>query len=71
MRAVSNAAIDIVVPVYGAPDDLRRCVDSVLQHTAGDYRLVLIDDGSRDPAIAAYWRELGARALPTTRTARQ
>jgi O-antigen biosynthesis protein len=64
MRAASNATIDIVVPVFGALDDLRRCVDSVLQHTAGDYRLLLIDDGSRDPAIAVYWRELGARALP-------
>jgi O-antigen biosynthesis protein len=64
MMAASIATVDIVVPVYDALDDLRRCVDSVLQYTAGDYRLLLIDDGSPDPAIAVYWRELGARALP-------
>ena len=57
------ATIDIVVPVYDAIEDLRRCVDSVLGHTAGDYRLLLIDDGSRGPAVAAYFRELEARAL--------
>jgi len=55
---------DIVVPIYNAPDDVRRCVDSVLAHTRGDYRLVLIDDASPDPAIAAYCAELAGRALP-------
>ena len=56
--------IDIVVPVYNAADDLRRCVASVLAHTAGDYRLLLIDDASTDPAVAAHLGELQARALP-------
>src|SRR5450755_997862 len=64
MNAIPIVAIDIVVPVYNAPEDLRRCVDSVLSHTAGDYRLLLIDDGSRDPAISAYFRELEALFLP-------
>lgn len=57
-------AIDIVVPVHDAAGDLRRCVDSVLAHTSGDYRLVLIDDASADPAIREYFAELQARALP-------
>lgn len=56
--------VEIVVPVYGALPDLRACVDSVLAHTHGDYGLVLIDDASPDPAIAAYFDELRARALP-------
>jgi GT2 family glycosyltransferase len=56
--------IDIVVPVYNAAGDLRRCVDSVLAHTAGDYRLLLIDDASPDTAIGAYFSELAQRALP-------
>ena len=60
----SAAAIDVVVPVYNAPDDLVRCVDSVLVHTVAPYRLVLIDDASPDPAIAAYFTELAQRALP-------
>jgi GT2 family glycosyltransferase/glycosyltransferase involved in cell wall biosynthesis len=63
MPTAPIAQIDVVVPVHDAADDLRRCVDSVLRHTAGDYRLLLIDDGSRSPAIAAYFNELNARAL--------
>jgi GT2 family glycosyltransferase/glycosyltransferase involved in cell wall biosynthesis len=59
-----GAAIDIIVPVYNAADDLRRCVDSVLLHTDGDYRLLLIDDASPDPAIGAYLEEIQSRALP-------
>ncbi|MBK6334396.1 MAG: glycosyltransferase [Betaproteobacteria bacterium] len=59
----STPAVDIVIPVYNAPDDLRRCVDSVLACTHGDYRLVLIDDASPDPAIAAFFAALAHRAL--------
>ncbi len=57
--APTTPAIDIIVPVYNAPDDVRRCVDSVLRHTPGDYRLLLIDDASPDPRIAAYFEEIG------------
>jgi GT2 family glycosyltransferase/glycosyltransferase involved in cell wall biosynthesis len=56
--------VDVVVPVYNAVDDLERCVESVLAHTACVYRLVLIDDASPDPAIAAYFGALARRALP-------
>jgi GT2 family glycosyltransferase/glycosyltransferase involved in cell wall biosynthesis len=58
------AAVDVVIPVYNAPDDLRRCVESVLACTAGDYALVLIDDASPDPRVRAYFDELAARRLP-------
>ena len=63
-RAERAAAIDVVIPVYNAPADLERCVESVLAHTAGRYRLVLIDDASPDPAIRACFSELATRALP-------
>ncbi len=58
-----NAA-DVVVPVYNAPADVRVCVDSVLADLRADVRLVLIDDASPDPAIAAYFAELEQRAHP-------
>jgi len=45
-------AVDVVVPVYNAPDDVRRCVASVLERTPPGYRLVLIDDASPDPRVA-------------------
>jgi len=57
-------AIDIIVPVYNAADDLKRCVDSILRCTDGDYRLLLIDDASPDPAIGAYFEEIQSRGLP-------
>ena len=52
MSLVEDGAttVDVVIPVYNAPRDVERCVDSVLAHTAGGYRLVLIDDASPDPA---------------------
>jgi GT2 family glycosyltransferase/glycosyltransferase involved in cell wall biosynthesis len=64
MQYPSSAGIDIVVPVYNAADDLKRCVESVLLHTGGDYRLLLIDDASPDPATGAYLAEVRALALP-------
>ncbi|HEX3633597.1 MAG TPA: glycosyltransferase, partial [Casimicrobiaceae bacterium] len=56
--------IDIVVPVYNAADDLDRCVESVLAHTRGDYRLIVIDDASPDPGVRAFLARLEARGLP-------
>lgn len=56
--------IDIVVPVYNAAADLMRCVDSVLAHSTGDWRLLLIDDASPAIAIRTYFSGLRARRLP-------
>lgn len=59
-----SATIDVVIPVYNAAADVARCVDSVLRHSDRPYRLVLIDDASPDPSIAAYFAELERRQLP-------
>ena len=53
--------VDVVVPVFNAAGDVRRCVDSVLARTPCLSRLVLIDDGSPDPAIGEYFQALSAR----------
>lgn len=43
--------LDIVVPVYGRPDLLRECLKAVEVSTLDvDYRLILVDDKSPDPA---------------------
>jgi len=55
---------DVVVPVYNAAHDVQRCVESVLAHTTGDYRLILIDDASTDPGVAGYLATLRARGVP-------
>ncbi|MEO6566555.1 MAG: glycosyltransferase [Casimicrobiaceae bacterium] len=60
------AILDIVIPIHGGLQALRRCVDSV--HKArcrAKYELVLIDDASADPAIDAYLSELEAAGRAT------
>ena len=64
---MASGPVDIVVPVYNAAADLTRCVDSVLEHTTGDWQLILIDDASPDPAIRNYFATLEARRLPRVR----
>lgn len=43
--------VAVVVPVYNAADAVRRCLDSVLAHTQGTWRLIVIDDASSEAAI--------------------
>ena len=53
--------IDVVIPIYNAPDDVRRCVASVLACTTGDFRLILIDDASPDPGVREALRDIEQR----------
>lgn len=42
----------IIVPVYNAPDEVRDCLQSVIKHTDLRHaRVIVIDDGSPDPAV--------------------
>jgi hypothetical protein len=50
--------VTIVVPIYNALDHMRACIESVLKHTRGPYRLILIDDASSDPDIRPYLKNL-------------
>src|SRR5690349_22224513 len=54
-------AVDIVLPIYNAFDDLVRCIDSVLSNTDGDYRLLLLNDASPDGRIAPFLAQLADR----------
>ena len=54
--------VAIVVPVYGAPSLVERCLDSVLAHTTGRARLIVIDDASPDAAIAPLLGRYATRA---------
>ena len=45
----STEKISVIVPVYQAASTLRTCVESlVAQENAGEYEILLIDDGSTD-----------------------
>ena len=43
--------VAIVIPVFNAPAAVAVCLDSVIEHTPTDVRVIVIDDASDDPAI--------------------
>lgn len=59
----ATPGVDIIVPIYNAVDDLRKCVDSVLAYTSQPYRLVLVDDASPDPGVKEYLAALAAEGF--------
>ncbi len=46
--------VTVVVPIHGAFEDLRKCLASLLRHTAARHRIVLLNDASRDGRIWPY-----------------
>ncbi len=43
-----NPVISIIVPAYNAERSIKRCLDSIVSQTFGDFEVILIDDGSTD-----------------------
>ena len=54
---LKRRTVDVIVPVQDAFEEVGACLRSVQQH-AGDYRLILIDDGSTDERIGGLFRQL-------------
>lgn len=51
--------IDVIIPIYNAYDDLKKCVNSILKHMDLTFdRLILIDDHSPDERIIPYLKSL-------------
>lgn len=44
----TNSDIDIVVCIHNALDDVKTCLSSIVANTRPPYRLILVDDGSRE-----------------------
>ncbi|SFE96518.1 glycosyltransferase [Nitrosomonas sp. Nm166] len=44
--APHTMAVDIVICVHNALEDVKKCLESVLRHTSPPYELILVDDGS-------------------------
>ena len=56
--------VDVIVPAYNAAQYLAAAIESVVAQTFGDWRMILVDDGSTDgtPEIArTYVERLGAK----------
>ena len=51
--------ISVIIPIYNAYDDVKRCIDSVLMNSANNYNLILINDCSTDKRIEALMKKYG------------
>lgn len=47
-NAEGRVPVDVGVCVYNSPEEVRRCIDSVLRTRGREDRLIIVDDGSRD-----------------------
>jgi glycosyltransferase involved in cell wall biosynthesis len=60
--------VSIIIPTRNGLEHLRRCVDSLRQKTTyPHYEILIVDNGSNDPATLAWLREIsaqGVRVLP-------
>lgn len=39
-------SVDIIICVHNAFDDIKRCIDSILNYTSEPYHIIIVDDGS-------------------------
>jgi GT2 family glycosyltransferase/glycosyltransferase involved in cell wall biosynthesis/SAM-dependent methyltransferase len=60
--ALAPRGVDVVVPIYNAREFTNACVQSVLEHATGDWRLVLVNDKSTDAALTADLRRYAQKS---------
>ena len=57
--AIAEPLVSVVIPSFNHPDLLARCVDSVLNRsTYANLEVVIVDNGSDDPALGTLYAEL-------------
>lgn len=66
MRAPAHGMtpqVDFLLPVYNAADTLDETLESLVRQTFGDFRVIVIDDGSSDASadILAQWQRRDSR----------
>ena len=60
---IKQDKISVIIPVYKVENELKRCVDSVLNQTYKNLEILLIDDGSPDncPKMCDEYAEIDSR----------
>ena len=49
---------DIILLSYESPELLKKCVESVFEHTRENVRLIIVDNASKSPEVARYLNDL-------------
>ena len=49
---VFEKGVTIIIPIFNAYEDTKKCIESVLEHTTVKFNLILIDDKSTDLRIS-------------------
>ncbi len=44
--------VTVLIPIFNAAEESRRCIESVLTFTSGNHKILLIDDASTDPSVS-------------------
>jgi glycosyltransferase involved in cell wall biosynthesis len=57
----SSTSVSIIIPTRDGLDVLEPCVESVLRTATGDVEIIIVDNGSRDPATKRYLAALRRR----------
>lgn len=47
-KRIPNPRVSVVVPTYNRANELRRCLDSLIKQSLGDFEVLVCDDGSTD-----------------------
>jgi GT2 family glycosyltransferase len=55
----SDEKVSIIIPIYNAYEDLKKCINSVLKNTTIPYEMILIDDCSPDKKIKSLLNKMG------------
>lgn len=50
--------IDIIIPVYNGYEHFKNCLDSVLKYTTGHFRIIIVNDYSKEDAIKHFLNSL-------------
>lgn len=54
--------VSLIIPTRNAMGLVQQCIDSIVEKTLyQEYEIILVDNGSDDPAAVDYFRSLGAR----------
>lgn len=52
MSSKNKLFLSIIIPNYNSGKLLRRCLESILVATEGDYEIIVVDDGSTDKSLS-------------------